>query len=60
MIDGKRHKGTTKTGDKQLAEQIISTIKTDILRKKHDLASNMKYHFKDICDIYSKYLADSR
>ena len=59
MIDGKRYKGTTKTGDKKLAEQIISTIKTDILRKKHDLPSNIKYHFKDIWDIYIKSLANS-
>ena len=52
MIDGKRYKGTTKTGDKKLAEQIISTIKTDILRKKHDLPSVINYRFKDLWELY--------
>ena len=52
MIDGKRYKGTTKTGDKKLAEQIISTIKTDILRKKHDLPTTVDYIFEDLWKIY--------
>ena len=54
MIDGKRYKGTTKTGDKKLAEHIADTIKSDLLRKKHDLPSNIKYQFKDVWDIYIK------
>ncbi len=52
MIDGKRYKGTTKTTDKKLAEQIVSTIKTDILRKKHDLPSVINYRFKDLWELY--------
>ena len=54
MIDGKRYKGTTKTGDKKLAEHIADTIKSDLLRKKHDLPSNIKYQFKDVWEIYIK------
>ena len=52
MIDGKRYKGSTRTGDKKLAEHIADTIKADLLRKKHDLPTNIKYHFKDVWDIY--------
>ena len=52
MIDGKRHKGSTKTDDKKLAEHIADTIKADLLRKKHDLPTNIKYQFKDLWDIY--------
>lgn len=59
MIDGKRYKGTTKTTDKKLAEQIVSTIKTDILRKKHDLPSVINYRFKDLWVIYIKSLPNS-
>ena len=54
MIDGKRYKGSTKTSDKKLAEHIADTIKADLLRKKHDLPSNIKYQFKDVWDIYIK------
>ncbi len=60
MIDGKRYKGTTKTGDKKLAEQIISTIKTDILRKKHDLPSLINYRFKDLWELYITSAAVSK
>ena len=59
MIDGKRYKGSTKTSDKKLAEHIADTIKADLLRKKHDLPSNIKFHFKDIWDIYINSLANS-
>jgi integrase len=52
MIDGKRYKGSTRTGDKKLAEHIADTIKADLLRKKHDLPTNIKYQFKDLWDIY--------
>ncbi len=55
MIDGVRYKGTTKTDDKKLAEQIVSTIKTDILRKKHDLPSVINYRFKDLWDSYIEF-----
>ena len=54
MIDGKRYKGTTKTGDKKLAENIANTIKTDILRKKHSLPSAINYNFGDVWDNYMK------
>jgi len=51
-IDGKRYRGTTKTGDKKFAEQIASTIKTDVLRKKHTLPREIKFHFIDLWDVY--------
>ena len=52
MIDNKRYKGTTKTCDKKLAEKIANTIKTDILRKKHNLPSAINYNFGDVWDNY--------
>ena len=52
MIDNKRYRGSTKTADKKLAEKIANTIKTDILRKKHSLPSEIKYIFKDLWDMY--------
>ena len=57
MIDGKRYRGSTKTTDKKLAEKIAGTIKTDILRKKHDLPSVINYRFKDLWELYI-YLHD--
>ena len=52
MIDGKRYRGSTKTSDKKLAENIANTIKTDILRKKHNLPSAINYRFKDLWELY--------
>ena len=52
MIDNKRYRGTTKTSDKKLAQSIADTIKTDILRKKHDLPSVINYRFKDLWELY--------
>ena len=60
MIDNKRYKGTTKTGDKKLAENIANTIKTDILRKKHNLPSTINYNFGDVWDNYATSLAVSK
>ena len=54
MVDGVRYKGTTKTDDKKLAENIADTIKADILRKKHSLPSIIDYKFKDIWELYLK------
>jgi integrase len=53
MIDGKRYKGSTRTVDKKLAEHIADTIKADILRKKHDLPTNISYNF---IDAYNSYI----
>ena len=60
MIDNKRYKGTTKTGDKKLAENIANTIKTDILRKKHNLPSAINYNLGDVWDNYVTSLAVSK
>ncbi len=60
MIDNKRYKGTTKTGDKKLAENIANTIKTDILRKKHNLPSAINYNFGDVWESYITSLATSK
>ncbi len=58
MIDGIRYKGTTKTSDKSLAEKIASTIKSDILRQKHDLPTSVNYaddyNFQDAWEQYLK------
>ena len=63
IIDGIRYKGTTKTTDKKLAEQIASTIKTDILRQKHDLPTlvnyNDDYNFKEAWEQYMQAQAVS-
>ena len=60
MIDNKRYKGTTKTGDKKLAEKIADTIKADIIRKKHNLPSAINYNFGDVWDNYATSLAVSK
>ena len=63
MIDGVRYKGTTKTADKNLAEKIASTIKSDILRQKHDLPTIVNYaadyNFQDLWEQYLKSQAVS-
>jgi hypothetical protein len=56
MIDGVRYKGTTKTTDKSLAEKIVSTIKTDILRQKHDLPTKVNYNDRIFREIWEEYL----
>jgi integrase len=56
MIDGVRYKGTTKTTEKNLAEKIASTIKTDILRQKHDLPTAVKYNDNIFSEVWEEYL----
>jgi integrase len=56
MIDGVRYKGTTKTTEKALAEKIASTIKTDILRQKHDLPTKVNYNDKFFSELWEEYL----
>jgi len=56
MIDGVRYKGTTKTTDKSLAEKIASTIKTDILRQKHNLPTIVNYADYNFQDAWEQYL----
>ena len=57
MIDGKRYKGTTKTGDKKLAENIADTIKADILRKKHDLPTIVNYKDRNFLEVWKTYIS---
>ena len=63
IIDHVRYKGTTKTTDKKLAEQIASTIKADILRQKHDLPTIVNYsndyNFRDAWEQYMQAQAVS-
>jgi len=59
-IDGKRYRGSCKTDDKKLAENIADTIKADILRKKHSLPSAINYRFKDVWELYVKSLTNSK
>ncbi|MHB1665052.1 MAG: tyrosine-type recombinase/integrase [bacterium] len=54
-IDNVRYRGTTKTTDKKLAENITDTIKSDIIRKKHDLPSQIEYLFKDLWNDYINF-----
>ena len=60
MIDGKRYRGSTKTGDKKLAQSIADTIKADIIRKKHNLPSTINYNLGDVWDNYATSLAVSK
>lgn len=57
MIDGIRYKGTTKTADKSLAEKIASTIKSDILRQKHDLPTVVNYNDRSFLEIWETYIS---
>ena len=54
MIDGKRYKGSTRTGDKKLAKHLADTIKADLLRKKHDLPTTVDYIFQNIWEQFLK------
>jgi hypothetical protein len=45
MLDGRRYRGSCKTEDKKLAENIADTIKADIIRKKHNLPRAINYQF---------------
>ncbi|MHB1661425.1 MAG: tyrosine-type recombinase/integrase [bacterium] len=57
MIDGVRYKGTTKTTEKALAEKIASTIKSDIIRQKHDLPTTIKYNVDKIfSEVWKDYI----
>ncbi|MHB1753984.1 MAG: tyrosine-type recombinase/integrase [bacterium] len=56
MIDGVRYKGTTKTDDKKLAENIADTIKADILRRKHSLPTIVNYGDYKLAEIWDLYL----
>jgi integrase len=56
MIDGIRYKGTTKTDDRNLANKIASTIKSDILRQKHYLPSIVNYNDYNFQDLWEQYL----
>ncbi|MHB1679813.1 MAG: tyrosine-type recombinase/integrase [bacterium] len=60
MLDGVRYKGTTKTTDKKLAENIADTIKADIIRKKHDLPRMINYQFKDLFNLYINSLTNTK
>ncbi len=57
IIDGVKYKGTTKTTDKKLAEQIASTIKSDILRQKHDLPTVVNYNDRDFGELWETYIS---
>ena len=57
IIDHVRYKGTTKTTDKKLAEQIASTIKSDILRQKHDLPTAINYNDRDFAEVWETYIS---
>jgi integrase len=56
MIDGVRYKGTTKTTEKALAEKIASTIKTDILRQKHELPTKVNYNNRIFSEVWEEYI----
>ncbi|MHB1647027.1 MAG: tyrosine-type recombinase/integrase [bacterium] len=56
-IDGVRYRGSCQTSDKKLAEKIVDTIKSDIVRQKHDLPTIVNYNdykFAEIWDLYLK------
>jgi integrase len=45
-----------RTIDKSLAEKIASTIKSDILRQKHDLPTVVNYNQHNFQDLFEQYL----
>ena len=57
IIDGIRYKGTTKTADKSLAEKIAATIRSDILRQKHDLPTTVNYNDHSFLEIWENYIS---
>ena len=61
IIDGKRYRFSCKTNDKTLAEEVSSTIKSDIVRKRFSIPEKYrKYHnFQNIWKEYLKSLSNS-
>ncbi|MHB1661457.1 MAG: tyrosine-type recombinase/integrase [bacterium] len=55
-VDGVRYRGSCQTDNKNLAEKIASTIKTDILRQKHDLPTKVNYNDKIFSEVWEEYI----
>ncbi len=62
IIDGKRYRFSCKTNDKTLAEEVSSTIKSDIIRKRFSIPEKYKkYHnFQNTWKEYLKSLNNSQ
>lgn len=57
IIDNIRYRGSCQTEDKKEAEKIASAIKTDTIRKKHDIPTIINYndyYFKELWELYLK------
>jgi len=53
-LEGKQYQGSTKTGDKKLAQQIANTIETDLIRKKFNIPTKSNYTFLSAWEQYIK------
>jgi integrase len=53
-LEGKQYQGSTKTGNKKLAQQIANTIETDLVRNKFGIPVKSNYTFLTAWEQYIK------
>ncbi|MHB1696502.1 MAG: tyrosine-type recombinase/integrase [bacterium] len=58
-LEGRQYQGSTKTGDKKLAQQIANTIETDLVRKKFSMPVKSNYTFLPAWEQYVNSLNNS-
>ena len=58
-LDGLRYRGSTKTDNKKLAQQIANTIEADLVRKKFSMPVKNNYTFLTAWGQYIKNLNNS-
>ena len=58
-LEGKEFRGSTKTDNKKLAQQIANTIETDLIRKKFSMPTKSNYTFLSAWEQYVKSLANT-
>ena len=57
-FDGLRYRGSTKTDNKKLAQQIANTIEADLVRKKFSMPVKNNYTFSTAWEQYKKSLTN--
>ncbi len=57
-LDGLRYRGSTKTDNKKLAQQIANTIEADLVRKKFSMPVKNNYTFSTAWEQYKKSLTN--
>ena len=54
-LDGKQHRGSTKTADKKLAEKVAAAVEADYIRQRFDIPGVIKNNHS-LSTVYKEYL----